>query len=144
MKSVEILKQIQVDSMAFYIKVHNYHWNVKGMEFFPVHEMTEKIYNSFSGIYDDSAERVIQLGEKPVLKMSEIVSKTTIKEEEGDSFSGKEVMENILADYKHFLQSFKDLSSAADEAGDTTTVAYADEQVASLEKSIWMISQSLA
>jgi len=143
MKRVEILKQVQVDAMAFYIKVHNYHWNIKGMEFFPVHEMTEKIYNAFAGVYDDCAERVIQLGDKPVLKMSDIVSKTKIAEEARDSFSGKEVMEAILADYRYFLQTFTQLSTVADEEGDNTTAAYADDQVASLEKDIWMMSQSL-
>ncbi len=47
------LKQLQADSHALYIKIHNYHWHVKGMDFMPVHEQTEEIYNEMSVLYDD-------------------------------------------------------------------------------------------
>lgn len=33
-KIIEQLKQIQADSHALYVKMHNYHWNIKGMDFF--------------------------------------------------------------------------------------------------------------
>ena len=38
------LNTIQADANALYIKFHDLHWNVKGIQFFSVHEYTEKAY----------------------------------------------------------------------------------------------------
>lgn len=138
-KVVKQLKQLQADAHALYVKVHNYHWNVEGMDFFPVHNHTEGIYNNMSELYDDAAERVLQLGEKPYLTMGEIVKATNIKEEKGDSFRSKEVVKAIISDYKYLLKSFRALSESAGDAGDKTTEAFADDNVEKLEKDLWML-----
>lgn len=138
------LKTIQADALALFVKVHNYHWNIKGMQFYPVHDMTEKIYDGMADLYDDCAERVLQLGEKPFITMGEISGAARIKEETKSDFNAKYVLENILVDYEHLLQVFRQLSDAADEAGDKATVAFADDKIAGLEKDIWMLKASLA
>lgn len=138
-KTIEILKQLQADAQALYVKLHNYHWNIKGMDFFPIHNSTEEIYNNMSTLYDDTAERILQLGGKPYLTLSEIVSATKIKEETKDTFKSKEIIEAIISEYTYLLESFKSLSEAAGTEGDKTTEAFADENVASLEKELWML-----
>jgi len=138
-KVISQLKQLQADSHALFIKIHNYHWNVKGMDFNPVHAHTEEIYNSMATLYDDTAERVIQLGGKPHLTMSELMNATKIKEESGDSFGSKKVVKNIIKDFKYLCSSFSALSDEADKAGDKTTAAFADDNVAIYEKELWIL-----
>ena len=58
-KIVQQLKQIQADSAVFYIKLHNYHWNVTGMDFHPTHKALEGMYDDMADLMDDVAERVI-------------------------------------------------------------------------------------
>ncbi len=140
---VESLKQLQADAHAMYVKVHNYHWNIEGMDFYPVHNQTEEIYNNFSSLYDEVAERVLQLGEKPYLTLFDLVNATKIEEESNSSFRSKEVVEKIVNDYNYFLRSFRSLSEIAGESGDKTTEAFADENVAKLEKDLWMIGNML-
>jgi starvation-inducible DNA-binding protein len=142
-KVISQLKQLQADSHALYIKLHNYHWNVKGMDFNPVHEHTESIYNAMSTLYDDTAERVIQLGGTPYLTMSALLKATNIKEETGDSFTSKKIVKNIVADFEYLLKSFSALSDTADKAGDKTTAAFADDNVASYEKELWILGAML-
>lgn len=142
-KVVKQLKQIQADAQTMFVKLHNYHWNVEGMDFFPVHNQTEEIYNSMATLYDDCAERVLQLGSKPYLTMSDILKATNIKEEKKDSFRSKEVVKAIVSDYKYFLKSFQDLSEEADKAGDKTTAAFADDNIAALEKQLWMLGNMI-
>ena len=77
-KVIKQLKQIQADAHALYIKVHNYHWNVKGMDFHPVHAYTEGLYNEMSVLFDDMAERAIILGDKPYLTIDELSKATKI------------------------------------------------------------------
>lgn len=141
---ISLLNQIQADAHALYVKVHNYHWNIKGMHFYPIHNKTEEIYDYLAGIYDDVAERAIQLGGKAVLTMGAIASLTGIKEESGESFEGRYVLERIIEDFSYLKGKFQELAAAADELGDSTTVALAEEQIAHFEKEIWMLKASVA
>ncbi|WP_044416525.1 Dps family protein [Halarcobacter anaerophilus] len=144
MSVVEQLKTIQANALVMYVKLHNLHWNVKGMQFYAVHEMTESMYNKMAEIYDDTAERVLQVGEKPYVTINDALKVSKIEEDKRVEFSPKEVLEIVLNDYKTFLNDFKELSIISDDIKDTTTVAFADEQVAKLEKDIWMIKASLS
>lgn len=138
------LKTLQADAMALFVKVHNYHWNIKGMQFFPIHSMTESIYEKMAGLYDDCAERALQLGEKPHLTFSQIAQATRIKEESGSEFEASYVIKSILGDYEILLSAFRELSDAADEANDKATIGFADGKIAELEKDIWMLKATLA
>ncbi|TLE16255.1 DNA starvation/stationary phase protection protein [Helicobacter apodemus] len=143
-KVVPILKQIQADSAVFYIKLHNYHWNVKGMDFHPVHTALEGMYDDMADLMDDMAERILQIGEKPYVTIKDMLSHSKIKEESKTSFDSKTIVKAILPDYEYFLKSFKELSDAAGGANDKATTALADEKIATLEKAIWMLKAQLA
>ena len=140
---VKQLKQIQADANALYVKIHNYHWNVKCMDFHPVHAYTEGLYNQMSVLYDDAAERAIILGEKPYLTMQELIDATKIETETADSFKSREIVERIIKDFNYLLDAFKILSDLSSNAGDRGTEAFADEKVAKLEKDLWMLSSML-
>ncbi len=140
---IKELKQVQADAHALYIKMHNYHWNIKGMDFFPIHSKTEEIYNNMSVLYDDAAERVLQLGGKPHLTIKQLSDATKIKEETEESFKSRDVIININEDYKYLLELFKNISNIASTNNDKVTEAYADDQVAKLEKEIWVIGNML-
>ncbi|MDX4011852.1 DNA starvation/stationary phase protection protein [Aliarcobacter skirrowii] len=139
-KVIKQLNQIQADAHALYVKLHNYHWNVKGMDFHPVHNYTEGVYDEMSTLFDDAAERAIILGGKALLTIDDLVKTTKIKTETGDSFKSKEIVEKITEDFKYLLEEFKKLSTLAGEHNDKGTEAFADEKVAKLEKDLWMLS----
>ncbi|MGX3011376.1 Dps family protein [Helicobacter sp. 23-1044] len=141
---VEILRQIQADSIVFFMKLHNLHWNVKGTLFKPIHESTERIYDEFAEIFDAVAERILQIGGKPLVTLDSALKTAKIKEESKADFKGEEVLKIILADFEYFLEAFKTLAEAGEKAGDTPSVDYANGVVAKLEKEIWMLKAQLA
>lgn len=141
-KVITQLNQIQADAHGLYVKFHDLHWNVKGIQFFSIHEYTEKAYDDMHEIFDAVAERAIMLGGKAITKLDELQKLSHIKHESKDSYTANEVLEAVLAEYKHLLAEFKKLDELAD--GDTTTQAYAQEQIAKYEKSIWMLNATLA
>jgi starvation-inducible DNA-binding protein len=143
-KVINKLKVIQASSLVMFTKLHNYHWNIKGMQFFPLHEFTEKLYDQFAELYDDAAERILQLEGTPLVLLKDLQEQSIIKEESKTTFDAKYLLASVLSDLETFLKAFKKLSSTADEAGDATTVAFADDQVAELEKTIWMVKATLA
>lgn len=143
-KVTKALKQIQADSIVFYMKLHNLHWNIEGSMFKPIHEMTEGIYDNFADVFDDTAERVIQLGDKPVVTLAEALKVAKIKEESATKFDAKQVLKAVLGDFEYFAKAFKELSNLADDSGDKVTADYANAQLAALEKEIWMLKVQLA
>lgn len=143
-KVVEILKQAQADAAVFFVKVHNFHWNVKGADFHPIHKATEEIYEEFADVFDDVAERVLQLGQTPYVTLADMLRNAKLKEESKANFNSKDVLKAILADYKYFIKLFEELSSEADKAGDKVSAAYADDKVGELQKAVWMINAQLA
>ncbi|MDA3967125.1 MULTISPECIES: Dps family protein [Helicobacter] len=143
-KVVQTLKQIQADSAVFYIKLHNYHWNVVGMDFHPVHKALEEMYDDITDLMDDCAERILQLNEKPYVTLKDMLSASKIAEESATKFDSKTILKAILPDYEMFLKNLRELSDIAGEANDKATVALADEKIASLEKFLWMLKAQLA
>lgn len=143
-KVIQSLKQIQADSAVFYIKLHNYHWNVKGSDFRTMHSVLETFYDEVTDQLDAVAERVLQIGGTPYVTLKEMLSVSKIQEETASSFDSRTVITKVLPDYEYFLKAFKELSDIAEAANDKGTVALADEKVASLEKTIWMLKAQLA
>lgn len=54
----EQLKVCLADSFAFYLKAHNYHWNVEGPDFYQYHEFFGEIYTEVLGAIDTLAEQI--------------------------------------------------------------------------------------
>lgn len=144
MKTIDLLKQLQADSIVFFMKVHNYHWHVKGMNFMQIHNATEAIYEEFADIFDDVAERIIQLGGTPNVTLADCLKNAKIKEETQINFPASEVLDGILKDYEYFEKSFKALAQIAEEEGDRVSAGFADEKTAILQKGIWMIKSQRA
>lgn len=136
------LNQNLADVQVLYVKLHNYHWNIQGPHFWGIHNVTEEYYDYLAKQYDDIAERLLQLDGKPLTTMKSYLDTSKISEEEKTEFTAKEVIENVLNDFNYLAEEFKKTSDLADESGDAATQALADENVAWLEKAIWMLKAS--
>lgn len=143
-KVSEVLKQIQADSIVFYMKLHNLHWNVYGLQFRQVHEATEIIYDKFSDIFDDCAERVLQLGNKPFIKLSDCLNNTKIKEEDSNKFNALDALKIVIEDLSYFKDSFKELFAIANNNDDNVTADYASNILSYIEKELWMLKSQLS
>lgn len=142
---VKQLNQIQADAHAFFLAFHDYHWNVKGLQFFALHEYTQKAYEEMATLFDDAAERAIQIGGKAVLNPKELLELGEhVPVLQKDSYTATEVAQQLLAAYKHLVVEFKKLEDVAQAAGDTTTANMAQDHYGAYEKTIWMLSSTLA
>lgn len=142
-KVIEQLLQIQADSHSLWIKFHNYHWNVKGLQFAMVHKYTEEAYDSIAELFDDVAERVLQLKGKALVCPKTLMEKAKAPKAEKDVFGAVEVLELVKKDYEYMLKEFKKLDELSEKAADTTTQAFAQEKIAYLEKALWMLDSTL-
>jgi len=133
-KVSEKLNQFLANSLVLFAKLHNYHWNVKGVEFYVIHKKTEELYKFIESLYDDFAERILQIGGRPIVTLRQALEIATIVEDTKTSFDAKYVVKNIVKDFELLVKELKELSKLAKE--DMVTNVYVDEKAAFLEKEI--------
>lgn len=142
-KVIEQLNQIQADANMLYIQFHNYHWNVKGLQFLSIHKYTEEAYDELGELFDDTAERALQLGGKAVVCPKALIEMSKVEPLKADCFSPKDVVEGMIKSYEYLCKEFKKLREFADEKDDSTTVSFAEDHIASIEKRLWMLNAML-
>lgn len=139
---VNALNQLLANYHVHYQKLRNYHWNVKGPDFFDIHEKFEDQYNEAKLNIDDIAERIRVFGFTPMSTLKEYLANSEIKET-GSDLSGTEMVEEILNDYEILLSFMTDVANAAIDIGDVGTENMINAFINKLEKSHWMFSAFL-
>ena len=57
------LKILLASNFAYYLKAHNFHWNVEGPDFSELHNFFQEIYEDAYGALDQTAEYIRYLDE---------------------------------------------------------------------------------
>ena len=127
---------------VLFVKLHNYHWNVTGRDFFTLHEKFEALYDVAKGYIDEVAERILALGEVPVGTMKEILERATLSEATGRETS-REMVEAIVSDFKTIVSNGKAGIELAGEFGDESSVDLLTQIIVALEKEVWLLSAFL-
>lgn len=122
------------------VKLHNLHWNVVGKQFKPLHDFTEDLYDEVFAAYDDVAERIKMLGERPYVKLSDYLANSKISEVDGKDFSDTEVLSHLRSDLETLKTLATDIRNSADEEGDFVTVALYEDFVGGFAKNLWFIN----
>ena len=89
---VKELNQQVANWTVAYTKLHNFHWYVKGPNFFSLHEKFEELYNEASQYVDDLAERILAIGGNPVGTLKESLE-ISIVDEAGKNYSAEQMVE---------------------------------------------------
>ena len=139
---IEKLNKLLADYQIYYQNLRGLHWNVKGAMFFMLHEKYEELYNQASEVIDEIAERILMVGGKPLHTFGDYVKTATLKEIANVS-DGKEGVRAVLENTKFLLNSFTEILTEAQEAGDEGTAAMMSEWIGAAEKQIWMLESYL-
>lgn len=134
-------KQIANWSVLF-IKLHNYHWYVKGNQFFTLHTKFEEFYNEASLHIDELAERLLAIGGEPVATMKDCLSMASVQEANGNE-SAEEMVQSISSDFSLLVGELKEGMSIAEQANDEITGDMLLAIHSSLEKHVWMLKAYL-
>ena len=138
------LNKYLADTAVMYIKLHNLHWNVYGLQFKPVHEYLEALYDDTTEKMDEIAELIRMKGEYPAASLEEYLKLTSIKELPSEKITNKEALAIVLEDLKAMDAEAKDVRTTADEDDIFDVVMMMEDHCAFYQKTIWFISQMLA
>lgn len=141
-KLTEVLNTQIANWSLLFTKLHNYHWYVKGPQFFTLHLKFEELYTEAALHVDNLAERLLALGGSPVATLREIIEKATVKDAAGNE-NANEMVRTLVADFGMIVSELKEGMSIADREGDETTGDMLLAIHSSLEKHVWMLKSYL-
>lgn len=139
MKLHKEFNQYLADLAVMTIKLHNLHWNVKGMQFVPIHQLTESLYDTTFEYYDAVAEHEKMYDAIPDSKMSDYLANARIKEIDPKAFTAEEVLEILINDIGSLRETATNLRNACDAEGWFSAVGMFEEHVAYYNKQLWFI-----
>ncbi|MEW4429432.1 Dps family protein [Paenibacillus pabuli] len=142
-KSVEQVLNRQVANLnVLYVKIHNYHWYVKGANFFTLHVKFEEFYNEVTVQMDEIAERILTLKGSPAATMKEYLELSSIQEAAGGE-DAKTMVQNLIEDFATLSNEYQEGIEVAEAAEDQPTSDMLTGFKADLEKHMWMLRSFL-
>ena len=127
----------------FYRKLQNYHWNIKGEDFFNTHTKLEEMYDDINEQIDEIAEHILIIDGEPLGTMQDYLEITQIKEAKNEKINSRSIFENILKDYCILSENATKIKEDADNEKKYATSALMDEYLQDYGKKVWMIRQWL-
>ncbi|WP_432707057.1 Dps family protein [Gottfriedia acidiceleris] len=140
--TVDVLNKQIADWNILFVKLHNYHWYVKGSNFFTLHTKFEEFYNEASLHIDELAERVLIIGGKPLATMREYLDTSSLKEA-NKNITSDEMVLDITKDYNYLIEELKDGMEIAESENDSVTHDLLLAIREQLAKHVWMLTAYL-
>lgn len=135
------LNNFLADLNVFYRKLQNYHWNIKGGEFFIIHAKLEEYYNEINVQIDEIAEHILTLNGEPLGTLKDYLEVTCIAEAKNEKVGGQVVFSNVVEDLNKLLKKATDIKKKADSIEDYATSSVMDSYITNYSKKLWMLNQ---
>lgn len=129
------------DLNVFYRKLQNYHWNIKGKDFFTIHAKLEEYYDEVNEKIDQVAEHILSLDGQPLGTLKDYLNTTKIKEAENKKVDSTIILNEIIKDYSMLLEDAKTIKKLAETNAESKTSALMDDIVEDYTTKLWMLKQ---
>ena len=110
--------------------------------FFQLHVKFEEMYNAAALSVDEIAERIVGLGARPLGRMADYVSTSSLSEADS-SPEAADMVRNLIADQRSLVAGLREGSAEAADADDILTANMLEEMADNEEKSAWMLQAYL-
>ncbi|MDG6895578.1 Dps family protein [Volucribacter amazonae] len=143
MSKVTKLRELHASIKSFTFEMQKYHWTIKGKGFYTLHKAFEELYDWGFEQEDEIAERLLIIGEQPVLSLQQIIELNKIS-----VLAESDLVENKMID--NLRDAFATLLAVARQAleqcedEDVGTDALLSDFIADVEKRAWMLRAYLA
>lgn len=138
----EGLSRILADTYFLYLKSQNYHWNVTGKLFNPLHEMFQEHYEDMAQAIDDIAERIRTLGYYSPGTFKQFAELTSIKED-SDIPDAEDMIRNLVHAHETVLKTLRAVLPACNDAEDEATLDLVTGRLDFHSKTAWMLRSHL-
>ena len=139
---IEVLNNQVAEWTVLFTKLHNYHWYVKGPNFFSLHEKFEELYNEPSVYIDDIAERILAIDGNPIATLQEALEWSEVKEAE-KNLSANQMVEQLSHNFTTVIGQLEEGIQLAEKLDDEMTGDMLLGMETSLEKHNRMLKSFL-
>lgn len=136
---IEGLTQALAETAVETMKAQNYHWNVTGMAFGPLHDLFQKIYEDHFEAQDELAERIKALDGHAEGRLAKLLERAKIEECDGH-VDDRTMIANLVADQRTIAGTLAALADVAEKNGDLLTQDMAIARGQVHEKFAWLLN----
>ncbi len=136
------LQHLLADTYAVYLKTQNFHWNLKGPNFFSIHLLFEKQYEEMAGAVDEIAERIQTLGFHVDGSFAGFLKNCCVKDNR-KALPIKKMLQTLIDDHESLIRCAREIAGMAEEEKDHATVDLMARRLGVHEKFAWMLRSQL-
>ena len=141
--SIQRLNRCLADSVVLHSQAKYAHWNVKGLQFYALHELFDDIADEFEDHVDEIAERITSLGGQALGSTYMATSASNIPPLPTTTVTGVEFIETLADRIAiHDANLAQDIT-AATEAGDLDTADLLNEISREVGEQLWFLEAHL-
>jgi starvation-inducible DNA-binding protein len=140
---INILNKSLASTLDLKTQVKQAHWNVKGMDFYQLHELFDEMASELEEFVDMLAERVTALGGLALGTARLAVANSILPEYPLDAVDGKEHIVALAERYAAYGKLVRDGIGKTDELGDADTADLYTEISRAIDKRLWFLEAHL-
>lgn len=138
----DALRKNLADTFAFYLKAHNYHWNVEGSDFYEYHQFFALLYNETWNAVDLIAEHIRALDEYAPGSFSRFSELTKI-EDETKVPTGLAMIAKLLSDNDKVIDNLKATQKIAEKQNEIGIDNFIQDRIDIHSKHGWMLRATI-
>jgi len=140
---IPLLNQQLADTSDLYSQAKQAHWNVKGAQFFQLHELFDKLADQLQDFVDLIAERVTALGGTALGTVRMSAAASRLPDFPVDANGSMATVQALVQRFAQLSKTTRSAIEAATAAGDADTADLFTEVSRDLDKSLWFLEAHL-
>jgi starvation-inducible DNA-binding protein len=141
-EAVDGLSRLLAETYTLYLQTHNFHWNVTGPMFQPLHDVFEEQYMDLAQAVDAIAERIRALGFPAPGTYREFGELSSIEEVSGVP-SAQEMVSILVSGHEAVTRTARSMFESIERSRDEATVDLLTQRMRVHEKKAWMLRSFL-
>lgn len=143
LRMIAVLNANLASAIDVMLQARQAHWNIKGPDFYQLHEFFDHVHDRARQWVDLIAERAVVLGGVAEGALHTALSRTKIPVIGNDVISGEEYLEALSGSFAAFGGLIRAAARAAEDAGDGATANLFMEVSRGADKMLWFIEAHL-
>lgn len=136
---VQLLNQQLADTFDLFSQTKQAHWNVKGPEFYQLHELYDELAEQLLGYADMIAERATALGGVATGTVRMAAQASRLPEFSDGPVGSRESVQMLVERYAGLAQSTREGIETSTDADDLDTADLLTEVSRGLDKALWFL-----
>ena len=137
---INSMKKVLADTFVMYLKSHNYHWNVVGVDFSQYHAFFGDLYTELWEAVDPIAEHIRALDGIAPGSLARFQELATVQDELGSPYYNTTVMaQTLLKDNQIVLDTLRDAYRMAERFDELGLQNFLQDRMDIHKKHGWML-----